>query len=105
MELDNIILKNAMDRFGITEEQAKKALQEMIDAGLLQENTDPSIPAKFKLTTDGNRLAEKNIIKEYGEFRKVTNSKGVSYKIPTIVIIREGIREDSLEKFPLWTDE
>ena len=102
MELDDKILQNAMDTFGITKEQARKALQEMIDDGLLQENEDPSVPMQFKLTTSGCHLAEKTIIKDYGEFKKVTDNKGISYKVPTIVIIREGIKEDELSQFPLW---
>lgn len=105
MELDDKILQNAMNRFGITKEQAVKAIQEMIDDGYLQENSDPSVPMKFKLTPNGSRLAEKNIIKDLGEFRRVTNHKGVSYKVPVIVIIREGIKEEELNQFPLWDDE
>jgi len=105
MELDDKILKNAMDRFGITKEIAEKAIQEMIDDGLLQENTDPSVPMQFKLTTNGAKFAEMTIISEHGEFRKVTDHKGVSYKVPTIVIMREGIKEEELNQFPLWDDE
>ena len=105
MELDDEILKNAMDRFGISKEQAVKAIQEMIDDGLLKENEDPSVPMRFKLTTNGAKLAEKNIIKSYGEFRKVTDHNGVSYKVPVIVIMREGIKEEELNQFPLWSDE
>lgn len=105
MELDDKILQNAMDTFGITREQAEKALQEMINDGLLQVNTDPSVPFEFKLTTRGSKYAEKTIIKDYGEFRKVTDHKGVSYKVPVIVILREGIREEELDQFPLWSDE
>jgi len=105
MEIDDAILKNAMDRFGVTEEQAKRIIQEMIDDGLLQENTDSSVPMQFRLTTNGRKLAEESIIKEYGEFKKVVNHKGIAYKVPTIVIIREGIKEDGLDQFPLWSDE
>ena len=36
MELDDKILKNAMDRFGITKEEALKSVQRLIDDGLLQ---------------------------------------------------------------------
>lgn len=105
MELDDKILQNAMNTFGITKEQAKRVLQEMIDDGFLQKNEDPSVPFEFKLTTDGCKYAEKTIIKQYGEFRKVTDHKGISYKVPTIVIMREGIKEDELSQFPLWSDE
>ena len=105
MELDDKIIQNAMDRFGITKEEAEKAIQRMIKDGLLQENTDPSVPLKFKVTNSGAKSVEKNLIKEYGEFKKVTDHKGISYKVPTIVIIREGIKEVDLNEFPLWSDE
>jgi len=105
MEIDDKILKHAMDSFGLTKEQVKKELQEMIDDGLLQKNDDPSMPAEFKLTTGGSKFAEKIIIKDYGEFKKVVNHKGIAYKVPTIVIIREGIKEDELDQFPLWSDK
>ncbi len=105
MEIDDKILQDVMNRFGITKEMALKALKGMIDDGLLQENSDPSVPMQFKLTPDGSRLAEKTIIDEHGEFRKVTDHNGVSYKVPVIVILREGIKEEDLNQFPLWVDE
>jgi len=105
MEIDDKILKHAMDSFGITEDQVRKILQEMIDDGLLQKNDDPSVPMKFKLTTGGCKFAEKTIIDDYGEFKKVVNHKGIAYKVPTIVIMREGIKEEELNQFPFWSDE
>lgn len=105
MELDDKILNDVMNRFGITKEMALKALKEMIEDGLLQENNDPNVPMQFKLTTQGSKFAEKTIISEHGEFRKVTDHKGVSYKVPVIVILREGIKEQDLNQFPLWNDE
>lgn len=105
MEIDDKIRKNVMDRLGVTEDQVKKMVQEMFDEGLLQKNDDPSMSTEFKLTTGGSKFAEKTIIEEYGEFKKVVNHKGIAYKVPTIVIIREGIKEDELDQFPLWSDE
>jgi len=105
MDLDDKILQKAMDRFGLSREEAEKQLQELIDDGFLQKNEDPSVPFEFKLTTEGCKYAEKTIIEQYGEFRKVTDHKGISYKVPTIVIIREGIKEKELNQFPLWSDE
>ena len=104
MEIDNKILKDVMNRFGISREQAENALHQLIDEGLLQQNTDPSIPIEFKLTNQGNKYAEKNIIEQYGEFKKVTDHKGISYKVPVIVILREGIKEEELSQFPLWSE-
>lgn len=104
MELDEKIIQNAMDRFGVSREQAEKQIQELIDEGYLQKNDDPSIPFEFKLTTDGCKFAEKSIIERYGEFKKVTDHRGISYKVPSIVIIREGIKENELSQFPLWSE-
>jgi len=94
-----------MKRFGLTREQAKKALQSMIDDGFLQKNDDPSMPFDFKLTTDGAKMAEKTIQEDFGEFKKITDHNGISYRVPTFVIMREGVREEDLCHFPLWTDD
>ncbi len=105
MELDDKILDNAIKKFNITRDQAKQFVQEMIDDGLLQNNNDPSMPFDLKLTTLGNKYTEKIIKENFGEFKKVTNHKGISYKVPTAVIIREGIKEEELLHFPLWNDD
>jgi len=105
MDLDDKIIQNAIDRFGVSRQEAEKQVQQLIDDGLLQKNEDPSVPFEFKLTTDGCKFAEKTIIEQYGEFRKVTDYRGISYKVPVIVIMREGIKEDELSQFPLWDDE
>lgn len=105
MELDDKILDDVVKKLGVSREQAERVLQKMIDDGELQINDDPSMPLDFKLTTGGNRFAEKMIIEEFGEFKKVADHTGTFYKVPTIVIIREGIREQDLHNFPLWTDD
>lgn len=105
MELDDKILEDAMKKFDMTREQVEKAFQEMLDDGLLQKNDDPNMPLDFKLTTNGSRMAEKIIGEDYGEFKKITDHNGISYKVPTFVIMRGGIREDELHHFPLWTDD
>ena len=104
MELDDKIIQHAMNQFGISRQEAQKHVQKLIDEGLLQTNDDPSVPLEFKLTTDGCKLAENSIIEQHGEFRKVTDHRGISYKVPTIVIMREGIKEEELSQFPLWSD-
>ena len=102
MELDDKILEDAMKKFGITRKEAEESLARMIDDGLLQQSDDPSMPFDLKLTLDGIRYTENLINKEFGEFKKITNHNGISYKVPTIVIMREGIREQDLPNFPLW---
>jgi hypothetical protein len=105
MELDEKIIRHAMDTYGISKDEAMKQIQELLDFGLLQKNDDPSMPFDFKLTTLGSKFAEKSIIKEFGEFKKVIDHNGIAYRIPTFVIIREGIAEQDLHRFPLWIDE
>jgi hypothetical protein len=105
MKLDDEILDGVSKRLGVSKEQAEKVLQKMIEDGELQINDDPSMPFDLKLTTDGAKFAEKMISEEYGEFKKITDHNGISYKVPTIVIIREGVREEDLHHFPLWTDD
>jgi len=94
-----------MQRFGITKSEVTKQLQELMDSGLLEKNNNPNMSSEFRLTTSGSRFAEKQIIKKFGEFKKVTDSKGIAYKVPTVVIIREGIKEEELNQFPLWSNE
>lgn len=48
---------------------------------------------------------EKMLIDEFGEFKKVIDHNGIAYKVPSIVIIREGIKEHELDRFPLWSEE
>jgi len=106
MELDDKILQNAMKQFGFSKEVAKKIIQKMVNDGMLQKNEDPSVPFEFKLTTDGSKFAEKTIIEQYGEFKKVIDHKGIAYRVPTIIIMREGINEEELSlHFPLWDDD
>ena len=102
MKLVDEIIENAMKKFGITRKQAEDRLQAMIEDGLVQQSDDPSMPFDLKLTLHGIRYTENLINKEYGEFKKITNHNGISYKVPTIVIMREGIREQDLSNFPLW---
>jgi len=105
MELDEKIIHKIMERFGITKEEVTKQLQELIDNGLLEKNDSPNFASEYRLTPNGSRFAEKQIIEKFGEFKKVIDHRGIAYKVPTIVIIREGIKENELNQFPLWSDE
>lgn len=105
-ELDDKILADAAKQFGITVEEARKQLQELIEMGLLTPAKDPSMPFDLKLSTDGAKYAEKTIIEKYGEFKKIMDMEsGKWHKVPTIVIIREGILQADLKHFPLWSDD
>ena len=94
-----------MKRCGISKADAIKQIQELIKAGLLEKNDNPNMSFEFRLTTEGSRFAEKQIIEKFGEFKKVISHRGIAYKVPTTVIIREGIREQDLNNFPLWSDK
>jgi len=105
MDLDDEIIHHAMERFNISKEEVEKQLQELVDMGLLQRNDNPIMPAEFRITNSGSKLAEEEMIKKYGEFKKVIDHNGIAYRVPTIVIIREGIKEQDLYQFPLWSDK
>ena len=50
------------------------------------------------------RLIQK-LIARFGEFKKVTRmSTGVAYKVPTRDILVKGIREQDLDRYPLWEE-
>jgi hypothetical protein len=50
------------------------------------------------------KLVQK-IIAEYGEFKKVTRmSTGQTFKVPVRDIIEKGIREQELDKYPIWEE-
>ncbi len=105
MELDDKIIMDAAKRFGISKAEAEKQIQELLEKGFLEKNDNPSMQSEFRLTTEGSRFAEKQIIEKFGEFKRITNHRGIAYKVPTIVIMREGIREQDLDSFPLWSNE
>jgi len=105
MELDDEIIMEAAKRFSISKSEAIKYIKELIDTGLLEINNDPNRSTELKLTTNGNRFAEKQIIEKFGEFKKVISHTGIAYKVPTTVIIREGIKEQDLVNFPLWSND
>ena len=49
-------------------------------------------------------LVEK-MIAEFGEFKKVIRvSTGVAYKVPVKDIIELGIKEQELDKYPIWEE-
>ncbi len=43
------------------------------------------------------------LIVRFGEFKKVVRMHtGVAYKVPTRDILEKGIREQDLDRYPLW---
>ena len=45
----------------------------------------------------------KKMLEEFGEYKKITDTNsGKSYKVPTKLIIEEGVRQEQLKNFPLW---
>ncbi len=46
-----------------------------------------------------------NLIARFGEFKKVVRAPtGVAYKVPTRDILEKGIREQDLDRYPLWEE-
>jgi len=46
------------------------------------------------------------LIASFGEFKRVVRMRtGVAYKVPTRDILGKGIREQDLDRYPLWEGE
>lgn len=47
----------------------------------------------------------RRLISEFGEFKKVVRmSTDIAYRVPTRDIIEKGIREQDLDRYPLWEE-
>ena len=47
----------------------------------------------------------RRLIADFGEFKKVVRqSTGVAYKVPTGDIIESGLREEELDRYPVWKE-
>jgi len=47
----------------------------------------------------------RRLIADCGEFKKVIRlSTGVAYKVPTRDIIEKGLREEELDRYPIWSE-
>lgn len=80
-----------------------KITDEIMDAKSVCCNADIVINQKM---TCGNYCHEKYIIKmikEFGRFKKIIDqTSGIAYKIPTRVIIEEGLKQEELKNYPTW---
>jgi len=48
----------------------------------------------------------RRLISKFDEFQKVVRrSTGIAYKVPTIDIIEKGVREQELDRYPLWGEK
>jgi len=46
------------------------------------------------------------LIARFGEYKKVVRMRtGVAYKVPTKDIVELGLREQELDRYPVWTEE
>jgi len=47
----------------------------------------------------------KQLVAEVGEFKKVVRmTTGVAYKVPMRDIIEHGVKEEELDRYPLWEE-
>lgn len=47
----------------------------------------------------------RRLIAQLGEFKKVVSeSTGIAYRVPTRDIIEPGIKEQELDRYPLWEE-
>ena len=52
-----------------------------------------------------NQEKLKKMIKEFGEHKKVIDfASGVAYKVLTKDIITKGVKQQELDKYPIWED-
>ena len=52
-----------------------------------------------------NQQKLKALIKEFGEFKKVIDMvSGFAYKVPLTDIITKGLKQQELNKYPIWED-
>ncbi len=83
----------------------KTVSEEIMEVKSICCNSD--IESHTKITC-GNYCHDKFIIKmikEHGLFKKVTDMEsGISYKIPTRLIIEEGLKQQDLKKYPTWNN-
>ena len=45
------------------------------------------------------------LVKEFGEFKKVVDAEGTVHKVPTTEILERGLRYEDLKKYPKWEQE
>jgi len=59
-----------------------------------------------KAAYDGRReRLIQELIARFGEFKKVVRMRtGVAYKVPTRDILEKGLREQDLDRYPLWDE-
>ena len=66
-------------------------------------NSDVEIHSKM---TCSNFCQDKFVLKmieKYGLFKKVVDiDSGIAYKVPTRLIIKEGLRQEELKNYPTW---
>jgi len=93
-------MRVAAKKAGFTDADIDGGIAGLADKGLIAPDSDG-----YAITKDGIEMIERDIIKKFGEFKKITDiTSGKSYKVPTIIIMREGIRQEDLKHFPEWTD-
>lgn len=48
----------------------------------------------------------RRLIAEFGEFKKVVRSStGIAYKVPMRDIIEPGVKEEELDRYPIWGEQ
>ena len=52
-----------------------------------------------------NKAKLEKLLEQHGYFKKVIDQKtGIAYKVPTRIIITEGLNYADLPKYPLWKE-
>ena len=58
---------------------------------------------QFTCSDKCHDLLVSRIVERFGEFKKVVRQRtGVAYKVPSRDILEWGVREQDLDRYPLW---
>ena len=64
---------------------------------------DSSSNHKITCSDDCHEKFIQNMLEEYGTYKKVIDQdSGIAYRIPTRLIIEEGLRQQDLKNYPRW---
>ena len=75
----------------------------VIDVKSICCNSDVEIHSKMTCSEYCHEKFIIKMIKDHGMFKKVVDiESGIAYKIPTRLIIKEGLRQEDLKNYPTW---
>lgn len=85
-------------------QERTKYTQALYKMKIKKTRTPEEIEEDWKKPENQKKL--KKLIAEFGEYKKIVDSvSGVTYKVPTKDIITKGLKQQGLDKYPIWEDD